>query len=61
MAPRQREILRLMAEGLVKKEIAQALNISVTTVSTHLQCLYETLHVKTSTGPVAKALREKLI
>ncbi|HSP43573.1 MAG TPA: response regulator transcription factor, partial [Luteolibacter sp.] len=61
LTPRQRDILRLMAEGLVKKEIADALNISVTTVSTHMQRLYETLHVTTNTGAVAKALREKLI
>ena len=61
VTPRQRDILRLMAEGLVKKEIAEALNISVTTVSTHIQRLYETLHVTTNTGAVAKALREKLI
>ncbi len=61
VTPRQRDILRLMADGLVKKEIADALNISVTTVSTHIQRLYETLHVSTNTGAVAKALREKLI
>ena len=61
VTPRQRDILRLMADGLVKKEIAEALNISVTTVSTHMQRLYETLHVTTNTGAVAKALREKLI
>jgi DNA-binding NarL/FixJ family response regulator len=61
LTARQREILRLMADGLVKKEIADALNISVTTVTTHMQRLYETLHVTTNTGAVAKALREKLI
>lgn len=58
---RQRDILRLMADGLVKKEIADALNISVNTVSTHMQRVYEKLHVTTNTGAVAKALREKLI
>jgi DNA-binding NarL/FixJ family response regulator len=61
VTPRQRDILRLMADGLVKKEIADALNISVSTVSTHIQRLYETLHVTTNTGAVGKALREKLI
>ena len=61
VTPRQRDILRLMADGLVKKEIADALNISVNTVSTHIQRLHETLHVTTNTGAVAKALREKLI
>jgi len=58
---RQRDILRLMAEGLVKKEIADALGISVHTVSTHMQRVYDKLHVTTNTGAVAKALRERLI
>ena len=61
VTPRQRDILRLMADGLVKKEIAEVLNISVATVSTHIQRVYEKLHVTTNTGAVAKALREKLI
>lgn len=58
---REREILRLLANGLVKKEIAETLDISVNTVSTHMQRVYEKLHVTTNTGAVAKALRERLI
>ena len=61
LTPRQCDILRLMADGLVKKEIADALDISVNTVSTHIQRVYDKLHVTTNTGAVAKALREKLI
>lgn len=61
LTPRECEILRLMADGLVKKEIADALHISVNTVSTHMQRVYEKMHVNTNTGAVAKALREKLI
>lgn len=61
LTPRQCDILRLMADGLVKKEIADALEISVNTVSTHIQRVYEKLHVTTNTGAVAKALREGLI
>lgn len=61
ITPRQRDILRLMADGLVKKEIADKLDISINTVSTHMQRVYEKLHVTTNTGAVAKALREKLI
>jgi DNA-binding NarL/FixJ family response regulator len=61
LTSRHRDILRLMADGLVKKEIADVLNISVNTVSTHMQRVYEKLHVTTNTGAVAKALREKLI
>ena len=58
---REREILRLMADGLLKKEIAEHLNLSVHTVSTHLRRVYGKLHVQTNTGAVAKALREKII
>jgi DNA-binding NarL/FixJ family response regulator len=61
LTPRECDILRHMAEGLVKKEIADVLNISVNTVSTHMQRVYEKMHVNTNTGAVAKALREKLI
>lgn len=61
LTPRECDILRLMADGLVKKEIGDALGISVHTVSTHMQRVYEKLHVRTNTGAVAKALRERLI
>lgn len=58
---RECDILRLMADGLAKKEIAENLGISIHTVSTHIQRVYEKLHVSTNTGAVAKALRERLI
>ena len=61
LTPREQEILRLLADGLVKKEIGEAIGISAHTVSTHLQRVYEKLHVRTNTGAVAKALRERLI
>ncbi len=61
LTTREREILRLLADGLLKKEIADALDLSVSTVSGHLQRVYVKLHVTTNTGAVAKALREKII
>ena len=61
LTPREREILRLLADGLLKKEIADALDLSPSTVSGHLQRVYVKLHVNTNTGAVAKALREKII
>lgn len=61
LTTREQEILRLLAEGLLKKEIADALSISVNTVSTHLRRVYDKLHVNTNTGAVAKALREGII
>lgn len=61
LTDREKEILRLMADGLIKKEIADQLEISVHTVNTHIRSIYEKLHVNTNTGAVAKALREDLI
>ena len=61
LTEREREILRLMADGLLKKQIAENLELSVHTVSTHLRRIYSKLHVTTNTGAVAKALREGII
>jgi DNA-binding NarL/FixJ family response regulator len=61
LTPRERDILRLLADGLSKKEIAKDLKISVNTVSTHMQRVYDKLHVGTNTGAVAKALRKGII
>ena len=61
LTERERDILRLMADGLLKKEIAETLDISVHTVSTHMRRVYSKLHVSTNTGAVAKALREGII
>jgi len=61
LTDRELDILRLLADGLVKKEIGDHLNISVHTVSTHLRKVYRKLHVGTNTGAVAKALREGII
>ncbi|MCH7227013.1 response regulator [Haloferula sp. A504] len=61
LTEREMDILRLLADGLQKKEIAMALEISTHTVSTHLRRVYTKLHVTTNTGAVAKALRERII
>ena len=47
--------------NLIKKEIAEKLEISIHTVSTHLRSVYGKMHVNTNTGVVAKALREGII
>ncbi len=61
LTERETDILRLLADGLQKKEIGLALDISAHTVSTHLRRVYNKLHVSTNTGAVAKALREGII
>ena len=61
LTERERKILRLMTDGLTKKEIGAQLEISTNTVSTHVRSIYEKLQITTNTGAVAKALRERLI
>ncbi len=61
LTDREREVLQFMVEGLIKKEIADRLDLSVHTVDSHLRSIYQKLEVNTRTGAVAKALRERLL
>jgi DNA-binding CsgD family transcriptional regulator len=57
---REREVLEMMVQGLIKKEIADRLNLSYHTVDNHLRSIYTKLKVHTRTGAVAKAVSERL-
>lgn len=61
LSEREKEILQHMVNGLIKKEIADRLQLSVHTVDTYLRRIYEKLEVNTRTGAVAKALKEGLV
>jgi DNA-binding NarL/FixJ family response regulator len=61
LSDREKEILQLMVTGLIKKEIADKLSLSIHTVDTDLRRIYEKLEVNTRTGAVAKALKEGLV
>ena len=61
LTDREREILNLMVEGLTRKEIAERLFISPSTVITHSQNIYTKLHVHRRGSAVAKALKERLL
>ena len=61
LAPRERDVLTAMADGLTQKEIAARLGISPATVDTYVQRIYDRLHVRTATGAVARAIRQRLI
>ena len=60
LTAREQKILELMTQGLIKKEIADKLEISYHTVDAHLRNIYTKLHVHNSTGAVAKAIKERL-
>lgn len=61
LSERERQVLELMVQGLVKKEIADRLGLSYHTVDNHLRNIYAKLHVNTRGGAVAKALSEHLV
>jgi DNA-binding NarL/FixJ family response regulator len=54
LSPREREILDYLAQGYQYKEIAAALDISYSTVRTHIERVYEKLQVCSRAQAVAK-------
>ncbi|MGJ8657460.1 MAG: response regulator [Akkermansiaceae bacterium] len=61
LTERELEVLVLLGEGLVKKEIGEKLEISVSTVVTHVSHIYEKLNVKNAPSAIAKAFRLGLL
>jgi DNA-binding NarL/FixJ family response regulator len=61
LSERERGVIRLLADGLTKKEIATRLDISLHTVDNYVRRIYAKLHVNTLGGAVARALREGLV
>ena len=55
LTARELEIITLLGEGLVKKEIADRLKIGYTTVDTHVAHIYEKLGVRNAPAAVNKA------
>ncbi|HSU57570.1 MAG TPA: response regulator transcription factor, partial [Candidatus Dormibacteraeota bacterium] len=56
LTPREQEILELLSKGCYYKEISDKLGITMNTVRTHLQHIYEKLHVQSRTAAVLKFL-----
>ena len=61
LSKRELEILRLMSQGHSNQEIAASLFVSLSTVKTHIQNLFEKLDVKRRTQAIEKARRLSLI
>jgi two-component system nitrate/nitrite response regulator NarL len=58
---REREVLALIAEGLSAPQIAVNLTLSVATIKSHLQTLYQKLGVSDRAAAVAQAMRTGLL
>jgi len=61
LTPRQREVLKRIAEGGSTKEIAFELNLSVKTVETHRAQIMERLGIRDVAGLVRYAMRTGLV
>ncbi|HEY4636801.1 MAG TPA: response regulator transcription factor [Burkholderiales bacterium] len=61
LTPRQREVLKRIAEGRSTKEIAFELNLSVKTVETHRAQIMERLGIRDVAGLVRYAMRVGLV
>lgn len=60
LSNQERNVLELLVDGKVKKEIADQLGLSYHTVDNYVRGIYRKLHVHSVSAAVAKAVREKL-
>jgi two-component system NarL family response regulator len=61
LAPRELEVLRLLAQGLTNRAIAEHLGISPNTVKNHVGNILEKLHLHSRTEAAMYAVRERLL
>jgi DNA-binding NarL/FixJ family response regulator len=61
LSPREREVLRLLANGRSTKEAAAALGLSPKTVETHRAHIMDKLGIRDLAGLVRHAIREGLV
>ena len=61
LTEREREVLALLALGLANKEIARKLDISSTTVKSHITSIFRTLNVRNRTEASRYAIEQGLV
>ncbi len=54
-------VLELVAKGMINKEIAEELNISIATTKAHLESIYKKLNAHNRVQAVVKAITLQLI
>ena len=57
LTPRQVEVLRMLVDGCSNKSIARALDLTSSTVKTHLEAIFQRLQVSSRTQAVVAAAR----
>ena len=61
MSPRETEVTILLAKGCINKEIADNLNIGLTTVITHRKNIMEKLHARSLADIIIYAVVNGLV
>ena len=61
LTPREREVLRLLADGMSAKEVALRLNITARTVESHIDKLRLKTRTRNRTHMVAQAIQHGLL
>ena len=61
LTPKQQQVLRLVADGLSAKEIAQRTNLSPKTIEFHKASLYDRLGIRSAAALVRYAFRTGII
>jgi len=61
LSERETDVLKLLAQGMANKEIADKLNISVNTVITHRKKITQKTGIKTISGLTIYAVTQKMI
>ncbi|MDB4507168.1 response regulator transcription factor [Akkermansiaceae bacterium] len=61
LSEREIEILKLMGEGLMKKEISVRLKIETTTVATHVRRIYEKLESPNAPAAITQAYKKGIL
>lgn len=59
LTARENELLKLLAEGYLNKEIADQLSVTLSTVKNHLQNIYIKLHVQNRSEAIIKYFNQK--
>ncbi|MFI5133255.1 MAG: response regulator [Chitinophagales bacterium] len=54
LSPREKEVLELLAKGMLYKEIAERLGVGTETVKKHLKNIYQKLHVQNKIEAINK-------
>jgi DNA-binding NarL/FixJ family response regulator len=60
LSTRERDVLRLLTEGRIDREIAEALSLSYRTVTTHVTAILTKLDVDSRTAAAVFAVRNGL-